>query len=433
MTKLSIIVPVYNAQASLARCIESVLKQDFTDWELLLIDDGSHDDSPKIMDDYAASDSRIKAVHKTNSGVSATRNRALAMAKGRYIQFMDADDWLALEASKLLVRAMGSGQTDMVVADFYRVVGENVSKKGSISKACVLSRNDYADEMMKSPADFYYGVLWNKLYKKSIIDRYALRMDENVCYCEDLLFNMEYLLHVRSVAVLKVPVYYYVKTEGSLVEKSMNVPALIQMKRNVITYYNDFYKSILTESDYRKRMPIIYGFLLAVGSDSITMPFINSFKLGNETGKPVYIDERTQDTVIGRCYMAYSLLDRYLFTVAEQFKLDRTDIRILYCLFISDGQITLAQIEAYTGISRLTVSTYLVKLTAQQYISKKKEIVEDESMSRYTIISAKISQAIANMQTDYERVCFSGLTAPQIDEFKASQQIIYQNIAKLLK
>ena len=100
---VSIIVPVYNAEKTLPRCIDSILGQEYTDFELLLIDDGSSDSSGKICDRYAAQDSRIRVTHKPNSGVSDSRNLALDQASGTYLQFLDSDDWITPNATGLFV------------------------------------------------------------------------------------------------------------------------------------------------------------------------------------------------------------------------------------------------------------------------------------------------------------------------------------------
>ena len=96
MPKVSIIVPVYNAENALARCVDSVLGRDFRDFELLLVDDGSADSSPRICDEYAVRDARVRVLHRENAGVSAARNAALDAATGEYLQFLDADDWVTL-------------------------------------------------------------------------------------------------------------------------------------------------------------------------------------------------------------------------------------------------------------------------------------------------------------------------------------------------
>ena len=181
--KVSIIIPVYNAEKAVRRCVDSVLDQEYTDFELLLMDDGSKDGSPAILDEYAEKDERVRVVHKENSGVSATRNMALDMARGDWVQFLDADDWITKDATKLFVRTAEENDADMVIADFYRVVGENTSRKGDIWTSRVITREEYGSFMMKNPADYYYGVLWNKLFRRDILEEYGLRMDKSLHWC----------------------------------------------------------------------------------------------------------------------------------------------------------------------------------------------------------------------------------------------------------
>ena len=176
---VSIIVPVYNAHKTIARCIESIINQEFQDFELLLVNDGSKDDSGQICDSYAAQDKRIRVIHKDNSGVSDSRNMALDLAKGKYIQFLDSDDWITTDATNLFFRAAEDHHCDMVISDFYRVVGQRVSHKGDIDDDAVMTREDYAAHMMENPADFYYGVLWNKFFRREIIEQYHLRIAGN--------------------------------------------------------------------------------------------------------------------------------------------------------------------------------------------------------------------------------------------------------------
>ena len=112
MPKLSVIVPVYKAEAVLETCVASVLAQTFSDWELLLIDDGSPDGSGKLCDDYAAQDSRVRVFHKPNGGVSSARNLGMAEAVGDYILFIDADDWIAPESCQTLLDALEGAGAD---------------------------------------------------------------------------------------------------------------------------------------------------------------------------------------------------------------------------------------------------------------------------------------------------------------------------------
>ena len=158
MSKVSIIIPVYNGEKSIPRCLNSVLAQDHKDIEVIVIDDGSKDGSFKVISEYAKKDKRIIPIHKENSGVSATRNVGLSMATGDYIQFIDVDDWLPFDSTKLLVRSMEEEDADMVIADFYRVIDDKISKKGSIRKGGVISIQEYADKIFQRGCDIQSAV-----------------------------------------------------------------------------------------------------------------------------------------------------------------------------------------------------------------------------------------------------------------------------------
>ena len=260
--KVSIIVPVYNSAKTLRRCADSILNQDFTDYELFLVDDGSTDDSGAICDEYAALDNRVHVIHKNNSGVSDTRNTALDLAHGKYIQFLDSDDWITPDATKLLVRTAEKNNCDLVIADFYRVNGERVSQKGDIDEDAVLSKEEFSHHMMENPADFYYGVIWNKLYRRDIIEKHELRMNVQINWCEDFMFNLEYIRYAERFIALKVPIYYYVKTKGSLVSQSVTISNTVKMKLEIFEYYNNFYKHTFDEAYYEKNRLRIYHFFI---------------------------------------------------------------------------------------------------------------------------------------------------------------------------
>ena len=258
--KVSIIVPVYNAEKSLARCVDSILNQEFRDFELILMDDGSKDRSGEICDGYARADARVVVVHKENTGVSDTRNQAIARARGTFLQFVDSDDWLTADATKLMVRAAEETGCDMVIADFYRVVGEMVSRKGDIDADQVIGREAFVGFMMENPADYYYGVLWNKLYRRSLVEAHGIRMDAKLSWCEDFLFNLEYVRYATTFYALRTPVYYYVKTKGSLVNQKISFARTVEMKLAMFECYNDFFKHVLDEDAYERKRLQVYHF-----------------------------------------------------------------------------------------------------------------------------------------------------------------------------
>ena len=370
MPLVSIIVPVYNAEKTIDRCIESVLNQTCKDFELILLDDGSADGSGQICDAHAGRDPRIRVLHKENSGVSDTRNQGIAMAKGEYLQFMDSDDWLTPNATESFVRVVTEHPCDMVIADFYRVVGERVSQKGDIEKEGIIDKVGYAACMMKKPADFYYGVLWNKFYRRSIIEAYQIKMDTSVSWCEDFLFNMEYVRHIRSVYVLRVPVYYYVKTKGSLVTQGISVKKTIQMKRAVFAYYNAFYKDIFGEEDYEKRKGQIYRFLFDAADDGIvsSLPVPGNYRLGEERGN---ISEGAQrgEGIFFDLYRERKMWEKLFEAVAVRNDLTVTDVKLLYCLSQPHKDCTEKEIADVLHISRRALIAAVQRLLALDMIT----------------------------------------------------------------
>ena len=328
---VSMIVPVYNSEKTLSRCIDSILNQTYRDFELILLNDGSTDTSGEICDAYAKRDSRVRVVHKENTGVSDTRNRGIDLARGEYLQFLDSDDWITPDATALFVRTATEQQCDMVISQFYRVIGEHVSQKGAIDEDGLMDRSTYANHMMQKPADFYYGVLWNKFYKRSIITEHRLRMDQSISWCEDFMFNLEYVRHTQTIYAMKVPVYYYVKTKGSLVSQGMSMKKMIRMKRTVFTCYNDFYKDVFDEAEYEKRRIQIYRFLIEAAGDGEVAPLIlpGSYRLGAErTSVSTAVQEG--EGFFFDIYRERKLQERLFDAIALKNELQVADIKLLY-------------------------------------------------------------------------------------------------------
>lgn len=431
MSKVSIIVPVYNREKALKRCVDSILNQDHRDIEVILVDDGSRDDSFKIISEYARNDERVIAIHKENGGVSSTRNKALSVASGDYIQFLDADDWIPFDSTKLMVREMEEKGVEMVIGDFYRVVDDKVSRKGSIREAGVLTRNEYADKMMLTPADFYYGVLWNKLYRKEILDKYHITMDENISYCEDVIFNLEYLLHVTNVAVLKAPVYYYVKTEGSLVAQNLSLEKTVKMKTSVIRYYNDFYRNILDEEDYEERKPIIYGYLVAFSTDAFAIPFVSGTrKLGEEGGPRLYYDSKLDEAGFMLKYLEEYLFIKLLNTVALQNKLELNDTKILYIMYKLERECIIDELTALTGMSSTACTVALTKLIALGYVKIASINLFGENKVSYRYVNGRLDELLDKVTSDFTAVSFAGISDEERESYIETAKKIMDNLKK---
>ena len=434
---VSIIVPVYNAAKPLGenktvlhRCIDSILNQEYRDYELIIVDDGSKDESGKILDEYAAKDSRIKVIHKENSGVSNTRNLAIQNARGKYIQFLDADDWITTDATKSLVRTMEESKADLVIADFYRVVGENTSHKGRIDSDKVLTRDEFADYMIQNPADYYYGVLWNKLYKKSIIDAYHLKMDASLSWSEDFIFNLEYLLHVKHVAPLQLPIYYYVKTEGSLVSQSrFDIRNIVDMKLSVIKYYDNFYKSIYDEKEYTRKRPEIMSFLVGFATDDSAISF-STKKLGEEIVPVAKLSDHKQDAILHNYYTT-KLLERLLQRISTETGLSPNELIVIHYLNCFPHSNVTKDMSLFTDVNQLLLVPLLEKLVFNEYVTREKS----SDFETYYSLSQKaesITKQLNQLTQDFDSIRFAGIDPSTQELLQTTEETIYENIRKKL-
>ena len=412
---VSIIVPVYNAEHTIRRCIESILNQEYTDFELLLVNDGSTDGSGAICDEYAAKDARIQVIHKENTGVSDSRNLALDRAKGIYLQFLDSDDWITPDATSSLVRTAESGPCDMVISDFYRVVGERVSQKGDIDEDGLMTREDFAAHMMENPADFYYGVLWNKLYRRSIVEAHHLRMDPEISWCEDFMFNLEYIRYAETFRAIQIPIYYYVKTKGSLASQSLSISKTVKMKLTVFEYYQRFFKTVLDEDEYEKSRLKVYRFLLDAAGDGSVPPAVlpNSRKLGNERMQ-VSPDVLDGEGVLYDAFRERKLLDRYLETAALKNDLALSDAKLLLALWELNFQPTRKEAADFANLPRSTFSLSLQKLAGRGLVKVTDIRREKEQAKRMDIsFSEAAKPVLADLEIarqDYESARLASLS-----------------------
>ena len=430
---VSIIVPVYNAEATISRCIESIINQEYRDFELLLIDDGSTDSSGTICDRYAAEDSRIRLIHKENTGVSETRNMALDLACGTYLQFLDSDDWITPNATRLFVEEAERYHCDMVISDFYRVVGKRVAHKGDIDDDCVLTQEEFSAHMLQNPADFYYGVLWNKLYRRDIVEKYHLRMNPEISWCEDFMFNLEYIRHAEVFYALQVPVYYYVKTKGSLASQGMSISKTIKMKLMVFEYYNNFYKHVLDEEDYEKNRLQVYRFLVDAAGDGAVPPsfFSGSKKLGEERNSV------SQEVVAGEGilmddYRDRKLLDYYLEPIAQKNNLTLGEVRLLLCLSQLRHIGTRKEIADFAGITVRSLSLLLQRLSLKNMLKYEQNRTTKELKITFLPLASPIQNEIAAAQSNFEQAKYAGFTEDELIQYAALTEKIKNNIQKIL-
>ena len=430
---VSIIVPVYNAEGTLTRCIDSILNQEYNDFELLLIDDGSQDSSGAICDSYASADSRVRVVHKVNSGVSDSRNLALDMARGTYLQFLDSDDWITPNATRLLVETAEHYHCDMVISDFYRVVGKRVSHKGNIEEDCVLTREEFAAHMLENPADFYYGVLWNKLFRRSIVESHHLRMDTHISWCEEFMFNLEYIRYADVFFALQVPIYYYVKTKGSLASQGMNISKTIKMKLMVFEYYHNFYKHVLDEADYEKNRLQVYRFLVDAANDGIVPPTIlpGSKKLGEERSQ-VSADVLAAEGFLMDDYRSRKLMDYYLEPIALKNDLTLDEVRLLMYLTQPHHSSSRKELADFANLSLRSLSVLLQKLSSKNYLKVENKRSSKQLQIVFLPLATPVLAEISTAQGNYDRARFAGFTEDDLIQYAYFTEKIKHNMQKIL-
>ena len=281
---VSIIVPVYNAQDSVARCLESICKQTWKDLEIIVMNDGSTDDSLSICNQFREKDPRIVVVDKANTGVADTRNAGLLLTQGKYIQFVDSDDLLEPYYTETLVRAAEQHKADLVITPYWMVIPYNSTRAGHKMEELqnslgiepeehetevheygflpegIYDRDTYARRLLQQPASFYYSVLWNKLYRRDIILDNKLTFSTEVRWAEDLVFNMGYLEHAQVFVSVPKAGYHYIQNAKSICHTQINLPGIVQNKLQVFHFYKELYTRL---GMYEEVQPQLYKFLFA--------------------------------------------------------------------------------------------------------------------------------------------------------------------------
>lgn len=202
---ISIVIPIYNASQYLHRCINCILKQTYGDFEMLLIDDGSTDDSSKICDYYTRIDNRVRVIHQENKGVSVSRNRGIKEARGEYISFVDADDYVDKDYLTSFAEEIREGKSDLCIQGYNSTGIGNCS----IPYSHEIGWNDICTKAVALNEHHLLGYVWNKLFRKDIIRSNHIQFNASVSLREDFVFVMQYLLHCNDMVVLPYAGYHY--------------------------------------------------------------------------------------------------------------------------------------------------------------------------------------------------------------------------------
>lgn len=283
---ISIIVPVYNAEKTLRRCINSIIHQTFVDWELLLIDDGSKDTSGQICDEYVAKDCRIKVFHKENGGVSSARNLGLNSASGKWVTFVDSDDYV--DSAFLAQAELNSNDINMIVFgvtylnSHYRRVPSNVLK-------VIEESPSFIDEQL---CEIYMMTCWGKCFRMNIIRKECIYFNELLKIGEDTEFVLHYLKYSKNIQFVDTPCYFYNDEEiDKLYKYALDANSFCRHMSFILGRLNELkrifnYNFILSD----KLLKVYYSRLFFVKLLTINSyaEFLNEYKLNKEV-KEIYV------------------------------------------------------------------------------------------------------------------------------------------------
>lgn len=286
---VSIILPVYNAQNHLARCVGSICAQTYRNIEIIILNDGSKDQSLPVCEEFRQKDPRILLVDKANSGVSDTRNLGLKLASGKYVEFVDSDDYLDPDFTERLVAAAEENEADFVIAPYKMVIPAGASKPEQVLDkiqdelgvmsvarppevreygflpAGVYDKYTFALRLMDKPASYFYSVLWNKLYRRDILTGNDIQFVSEMRWAEDLVFNLRYIQYAERFVAIDKPGYYYVQNPQSICHTQINAATVVQNKLQVFRYYKDLYTRL---GIYEEVRPQLYKFLVDIAEST---------------------------------------------------------------------------------------------------------------------------------------------------------------------
>lgn len=241
---VTIVVPVYNAEKTLTRCIGSVLRQTYSDWELILVDDGSTDSSLDISRQFAKDDSRIHVISKTNGGVSSARNQGLRSANGEYIAFLDSDDRLCEDALDVLIKNIEASQTDCVVCGIKQDDGKLWAPERRRSYSSI---GDFRSDFLYHLSTELFSVCFNKLYRRSLINKF---FNEQCSFGEDLMFVLDYLENCQTIEIIPDALYLHNNLNINSISHNINSKRLIDVENcqhKILKYYGSEDTAVFTK------------------------------------------------------------------------------------------------------------------------------------------------------------------------------------------
>lgn len=220
-TKISIIIPVYNVEKYIKRCIDSVLNQTYSNYEIILVDDGSTDLSGYICDEYSYIDKRVKVIHQNNGGLSGARDSGIKEVTGDYIMFVDSDDWIEQNTLQVLSKEILIGNYDLIIYGYIMEFIYDECKNVYVSPNLNIYNNakDYVKQYSHYRSNGIFGFVWNKLYKADVIKKNDIFFEEYV-FPEDVFFNFKFLPYCKNIKVIDNVLYHYIHQSMQTLSKT---------------------------------------------------------------------------------------------------------------------------------------------------------------------------------------------------------------------
>lgn len=239
---ISVVVPIYNVEKYIKRCIESIINQTYVNLEIILVNDGSPDKCGEICEKYALKDKRIKVIHKRNGGLSDARNSGIEIAKGKYIGFVDSDDYIDLDMYEILYKNLKKNEADISICDIYTVYDDFIEKYKKSDENIIIMNNELAIKEMLDEKIINTSA-WNKLYKIELFKEIRYPFGK---LSEDL-FTTYKLFHISNrICYIDKPKYYYVQTENSIMRSNFNIRKLdtLEGTKELVEFTKRYYRNI---------------------------------------------------------------------------------------------------------------------------------------------------------------------------------------------
>jgi glycosyltransferase involved in cell wall biosynthesis len=316
--RISIIVPVYNVEAYLQKCLESILRQTFSDFECILIDDGSTDNSSQICDEYSRKDNRIIVIHQKNKGVSEARNAGLRIARGEWIGFTDPDDWCEAEMFQFLYTNAIEKKVDISICGVQRITRGRAVKNRYFFKESIISSKE-AIKYLFSPGGFG-GYMFVKLIRAQIIHENKVFFNPEIKLSEDVLFSLEIFLHASYVFISPRILYNYFNRPDSAINSSQKIEYKTQdengekLKNLFLKYIADpeIRERILDVKRHSYYMGIAHRYFISLSNGDTNF---NSEYTPKEINKGLLLAIRNRDIGLGTKILYFLALNKKIFNL----------------------------------------------------------------------------------------------------------------------